>query len=447
MSSPEKSTVNVHYLDHVMTVAEERQVEATEDIYAENGMKLIAKGYAINRSMRERLIEHKLIKPLEDCMAVSDGVTGVRCAAVAEKLIGSHAVLRAMCASEQGINLIQLLRDSTFAGRLQTLLTVYTEHQAGKLEHAVCVSLLTLSLAQRMLPGDADSLKVLLLAALSHDVGELYIDPRYLQSQASLGPKEWRHIVAHPIIAHGLLKDLNGLARPASALILDHHERLDGFGYPHGRRSGEVSDQAQVLAVAEMLGGMLDKGGGVLQQADVAVKLIHGEFSRPVIDAVSGLFRACGEADAVAESDTLKDALMGARALGAHLQSILSVQDNYKPMFERASPPFKAQWQLARERFGSILRAWSSTGLDVQPDGAWLQHEPLTLQREVAIILKEINWRLRELERELHARVSRHAAGDLPLLERYFRDVQQTAVDLAALSASGEGERQARDSP
>jgi len=445
LSSSTKSTVNVHYLDHVMTVAEERQVEATEDIYAENGMKLIAKGYAINRSMRERLIAHKLIKPLEDCMAVSDGVTGARCADLAEQLIDSHAVLRAMCTSANGVNPVKLLRDSTFAGRLQTLLTVYTEHQAGKLAHAVSVCMLTLNLAQRMLPGDTDALDVLLVAALSHDVGELYIDPIYLQSQASLGPKAWRHIAAHPVIAHGLLKELNGLARPASALILDHHERLDGFGYPHGRRAGEVSEQAQTLAVAEMLAGMLDKGGGMLQQADIAVKLIHGEFSRPMIDAISGLFKACKVADAVADSDTLIGVLTGARALGQRLQCILRVQDNYWPLFERASPPFKVQWHQARARFESILRAWSSTGLDVQPDGAWLQQEPLALQREVAIILKEINWRLGELERELHARVTRHAAGDLPILERYFRDVRQAADDLAALSTSGEGE--IRDSP
>lgn len=407
-----------------MTVAEERQVEATEDIYSENGMKLVAKGYAINRSMRERLIEHKLIKPLEDCMAVSDGVTGKRCADVAERMLDTYPALRASCVSEKRASPIKLFADSTFAGRLQTLLTVYTEHQAGKLEHAVCVALLAMSLMQRMRPGEQDALSVMLVAALSHDVGELYIDPRYLQKDAELGPKEWRHIVAHPVIAHGLLKDLAGLAKPASALILDHHERLDGFGYPQGRRAGEVSEDAQLLAVAEMLGGMLDRGGGTLQQADVAVKLIHGEFSRPVIDVVSRTFRECREADAGAESEALKDALLMSRELGERLERILSVQASFKPMFDRASPPFKTLWAQALERFASIRRAWSSTGLDVQPDGAWLQSESPAMQREVASILREINWRLRELDRELHARVIRHAGGDAPMLERYLKEVR-----------------------
>ena len=45
------------------------------------------------------------------------------------------------------------------------------------------------------------------------------------------------------------------------------------------------------------------------------------------------------------------------------------------------------------------------------------------MQREVAIILREIIWRLRELEQELHSRVGRHARGDLPVLERFLKDV------------------------
>lgn len=423
-TQPNSSTVNVHYLDHVMTVAEERQVEATEDIYSENGMKLVAKGYAINKNMRERLIEHKLIKPLEDCMAVSDGVTGKRCAEVAEKVLDKNPVLRAMCTSERRASPVKLLADSTFSGRLQTLMTVYAEHLPGKVEHAVAVSLLALNLAQRMMPGEAEALQVLLVAALSHDVGELYIDPQYLQKGAVLGVKEWRHVAAHPLIAYNLLKDLTGLAKPASILIFDHHERLDGFGYPQGKRSGQVSESAQILAVAEMLGGMLERGGGFLHQADVAVKLIHGEFSRPVIDVVSRTLKECREVDAAASDVALKDVLQKSRALGHRLGSVMKVQQQYQTMFDRASPPFKSLWKHALERFESICKAWSSTGMDVQPDSAWLMQEPVALQRELAMILKEIDWRLRELERELHSRVIRHAAGDLPMLERYFKDVR-----------------------
>jgi HD-GYP domain-containing protein (c-di-GMP phosphodiesterase class II) len=425
------SIVNVHYLDHVMTIAEERQVEATEDIFAENGMKLVAKGYPINQSIRERLLAHKLVKPLEDCMAVSDGVTGARSASLAERILDKHAFLRAMCTSDAQFNPVQLLADTTFGGRLQTLMTVYAEHLPGKAEHAVCVTLLALSIGRRMLPADADMLQVLMAAGLAHDVGELYIDPAYLQKDIDLGPREWRHIAAHPVIAYGLLKDLTGVAQAASELILSHHERLDGFGYPQGRHAGQISDGAQILAVAEMLGGMLERGGDVLKQADVAVKLIHGEFSRPVIDVVSGFFKACRDAEPFLAPDDLLDALQMSRDLGTRLERIMAVQTEFRTMFERGSPPFKAIWREAAARFESIRRAWSSTGLDVQPDGGWLQQESPAMQQEVTLILREIDWRLGELEREVHARVSRLAPADLPVVERYIRSVHTPGVATA----------------
>ena len=112
------------------------------------------------------------------------------------------------------------------------------------------------------------------------------------------------------------------------------------------------------------------------------------------------------------------------------------LQTRFQPQFDRGSQPFKMIWQQAARRFESIRRAWSSTGLDVQPDGTWLQQESPEMQHEVAIILREIDWRLGELERELHARVSRLAAGDLPLLDRYLREWRQTTAQ--AFTCSGE---------
>ncbi len=424
MSTPTESSVNEHYLDNVMTVAEERQVEATEDIFSSTGMKLVAKGYAIQRNMRDRLLEHKLTKPLEDCLAVSDGVTGARCLAVAEQLLDTHPVLRAL--TGQGSHSpMRVLAEATFAGRLQTLLTVYNEHRAGKLDHALRVALIAMSLVKRMYPDDPEALKVMLVAGLAHDVGELYIDPRYLEPDTPLTHVEWRHIVTHPIVAHDLLKDLNGLARPAAALILDHHERLDGFGYPTGHKQQPPKPEAQILAVAEMLAGLLENNDSFLQHADVACKLIPGEFSRPVIDLVSQAYKDCrAEDNALMDTGTLGQALTSSQAVAERFQRMAEIQAAFAPLAQKASPPFKALWHQGLERFERIRRAWSSTGLDVHPDAAWLNQESPDMQREVAIVLMEVRWRLRELEREMRSRASRAAAAEMPLLERYLHEVR-----------------------
>jgi hypothetical protein len=433
VSSSGESTVNAHYLDNVMLVAEARDVEATEDIYSSTGMKLVAKGYAIQSHMRERLLAHKLTKPLEDCLAVSDGVTAAHCLKVAERLLDTHPVLRALCNTGQH-GPMAVLTEATFAGRLQSLMTVYNEHRVGKLDHAMCVTLIAQSLAHRMNPGDADGHKVMLVAGLAHDVGELYIDPSYLQPNTPLSPHEWRHIAAHPLIAYNLLKDLNGLARPAAALIVDHHERLDGFGYPQGHKQPPPPPQAQLLGVAEMLAGLLGSGSGFLQHANVATRLIPGEFARPVIDVISQAYKDCQIEDhALMDEDTVQQTLNASRDVAERLQRQADVQTAFAPAVQRSSSAFKQLWQDALTRFERIRRAWSSTGLDVQPDGAWLLQESHDMQREVAIVLMEVRWRLRELERELQMRVARVAPTDQPLITRYLQELRQRVGDVIQL--------------
>jgi len=417
--------VNEHYLDNVMLVAEGRLIEASEDIFSTNGMKLVAKGHQINTRIRDRLLEHKLTKPLEDCLAVADGVTAAHCLVVAERLLARHPVLKALCGDDAD-GPLAVLGQATFGGRLQTLMTVYNEHRAGKIDHAMCVALIAMALLHRLPGHDGHGLAVMLVAGLAHDVGELYINPEYLEGGRKLNTQEWRHIVAHPVIAHDLLKDLSGLAPEAALLILDHHERLDGFGYPVGHKQPPPSVPAQILGVAEMLAGLLDKGNSFLQHATVATKLIHGEFSRPVIDVVNRAYHDClVEDEAIMDTPSLEATLQTSKAVAERMHRVMEVQGAVAALVQKASPAFRQLWTQALERFERIKRAWSSTGLDVQPDGSWLLQEPPDMQREVAIVLMEVRWRLRELDREMRSRVAMKAPGELPLLERYLQEVQR----------------------
>lgn len=433
--------VNPHYLDNVMVVADDREVQATEDIFADNGMKLIAKGKPINRDMRDRLVERKLRKPLEDCMEIASGVTGAQCAKAAETLLDKHQSLRVLCSAPR-FNPIRMLNESVFKGRLQTLLTVYAEHRPNKLEHAVSVALLGLGLAHRVQPGSADVAQILLTACLCHDVGELYINPDYLAPGIKLDSQQWRHIAAHPVVAHRLLKDLPGPCRQASVLVLEHHERLDGFGYPHGRRGADIGLGSQLVGLSEMLSGLLAFSHTPFTQADIAVKLIPGEFSRAIIDLVSQVSRQCNEQAAPTVAVLPQEILLNAAKVARQLSRIEQLNNDLAVRLGKASPAFQALIVLAKDRFDRILRAWSSTGLDAHSPDSLAQQEMLRdgdVGREVSMIQREIVWRLRELERELRIRVQNTAPAELPLLEEFFAQLtarrKQFGLDNAARDA------------
>jgi response regulator RpfG family c-di-GMP phosphodiesterase len=429
MESAHDNTVNIHYLDHVIAVAEEQDVEASEDIIAGNGMKLLSKGARIDGHVKERLLEHKLRKPLEECMRVSDGVSSEQMVEAAGALLEQHAMLRELFPAQSLEKLPQLLRLYSRSMSMQSLITVYAKHRTAKLEHAIGVSLLTMGMAAKLTCHEEQQPQVLLMAGLFHDIGELYIAPAFLERGVRLTPEQWRHIAAHPIISHRVVKSIPGMLRGVPEIIVNHHERMDGYGYPNGLRGDSIPLEGQILAVAELLMGLLEAGRTPLWHADVALKLIPGEFSRSLIDLVSSTRRACeAEEAAVAQLPSLEENLSRVQSIGSIVKRLGEAQLQLAPELEGASAMFKSLLQQATQRLNAITRAFSSTGLDAH-DPEMLLHRLRTLgddnvHREFTLVLKEIAWRLKELERELRLRVQMLAPDDTVLLARLIDAVK-----------------------
>ena len=123
-NSPD-GAVNPHYLNHVVATAATRQVQTTEDVYSAQGIKLLAKGATIDASTRDRLLVHKLQKPLEDCVQVVDGVVPELFGPLAEQLQEEHPLLRTLCAHQRAQPVSATLASLRLSMQVQSLLTVY----------------------------------------------------------------------------------------------------------------------------------------------------------------------------------------------------------------------------------------------------------------------------------------------------------------------------------
>lgn len=440
--------VNPHYLDRVVEAARTHEFEASEDIVAGNGMKLLAKGARIDAGVRDRLLQHKLRKPLEESMRVADGVTPERFAQEAESLLDEQPLLRALYRSDPsgqgaggalGPSTIKTLRSLRLGSTLQSLLTVYTEHQPDKLRHAVSVAMLAAGLSRRLDPAHPDQAQALLTAGLCHDVGELYIDPAYLEKGVRLPPEQWKHIAAHPIVAHRLIKDLPEVGPVAAQAVLHHHERQDGFGYPFGLQGAQIALPSQMLGVAERLTGMLEGRIAPLRRADVAVKLVPDEFSRPLLDLVAALCHDAADGEERMPPLPPIDATLARIAhVTALVQRAVDVETALAEEIAHTSPAFKSLLAQSKHRFERIHRALSSTGLDTPAQRDLLGLDHLADERihlEISFILKEISWRLSELEREILLRIPRLAPADIPVARRmleWMTTGQAIGVPIAA---------------
>ena len=97
-------------------------------------------------------------------------------------------------------------------------------------------------------PQKVENLKI---AAILHDIGKIGIDESILNKPGRLTEEEFDKIKQHPEIGVKIIKDIDFL-KGASEIILSHHERYDGTGYPEGRKYKDIILEAQILSIADV---------------------------------------------------------------------------------------------------------------------------------------------------------------------------------------------------
>jgi HD-GYP domain-containing protein (c-di-GMP phosphodiesterase class II) len=90
---------------------------------------------------------------------------------------------------------------------------------------------------------------------LLHDIGKISVPTRILAKPGELVEEEWALIRAHTKQGYNILKDAN-LPWPVAEVALQHHERLDGSGYPDGIKGDELSLEVSILAVCDVVEAM-----------------------------------------------------------------------------------------------------------------------------------------------------------------------------------------------
>ncbi len=97
-----------------------------------------------------------------------------------------------------------------------------------------------------------EKLRWIYMGALLHDLGKIAIPSEILTKPGKLMPEEFALIKTHPKVGYDILKDIE-FAAPIKEMVLYHHERLDGSGYPHGLKGDDIPLEARILAVADVI--------------------------------------------------------------------------------------------------------------------------------------------------------------------------------------------------
>lgn len=399
MSEPRSgAVVNEHYLDKVLALSEEVGVTATEDIYDANGTKLLAKGTQVSRKLQERLIMHRLRKPIESCIAVDGAVDAGTLAACVARLGDESPAIGAILAVS-GVTGSMLEREVgalAFSPPLAMMLTMIDRGDPQGLRHVAEVATLALAFASQAGLGP-DGRQVAAMAGVLHDIGELYINPALIRATHVLSAEEWSHVIVHPQIGRLLIQDLGECPPAVGAAVAEHHERLNGTGYPRAMIVGQSSPAGQLVAAAELVSGLLHKPNP-LQRAELALKIVSGEHPRLVSAVVSQASRRLGPQELRMDAAHVDDdeiARLSARmseaaGLAASLACAGKVAPRHVDLLQRTG-----------ERLSLVQRAFVATGLDMRIavlEGAPAGHAEIF---ESELALREISWRVRDIGRDL----------------------------------------------
>ena len=118
-------------------------------------------------------------------------------------------------------------------------------------DHSVSVGVLLLAFCRAM-GFDQETTRAIGLGGLLHDIGKMAVPLAILNKPSALNEAEFKKIQQHVIYCKEILATTHNLPLPAAQIAMEHHERFDGTGYPHGLAADAISQGGQMAAIADV---------------------------------------------------------------------------------------------------------------------------------------------------------------------------------------------------
>ena len=171
---------------------------------------------------------------------------------------------------------------------IQTLTAVADTHDGKTSAHAHRLVTLTEATARR-LGRSEEEIHLVRLAALFHDLGKIGIPDSILHKQGPLTEEEWTVMRRHPVLGQHILVQVGGIFELLSHIVVAHHERWDGRGYPHGLAQSAIPLGARILSVVDSYDAMTSQRPYRLPLSDAQARAelqrcAGGQFDPQVVE-------------------------------------------------------------------------------------------------------------------------------------------------------------------
>jgi HD-GYP domain-containing protein (c-di-GMP phosphodiesterase class II) len=186
---------------------------------------------------------------------------------------------------------------TAMGGIVQAMVTAVEARGPYTAGHQRRVARLSAAIATRMKLGP-EAVEGLRSASVIHDIGKIALPAEILSKPMRLSDLELKLVQTHSQAGYDILKDID-FPWPIATIILQHHERLDGSGYPSGLKGDEILMEARILGVADVVDAVASHRpyrpalgiGAALEELTAHQGLL---YDASVVDACVRLFKEEG---------------------------------------------------------------------------------------------------------------------------------------------------------
>ena len=276
-----------HYLRAITDMADRRTVVTQEALYTDRGIKLVDKGARVDSRLYDRLVKHKLRGSIDEHLAMDDMVSVQSIVQLAASQCEHDTLAYLLVHTLEGMTAEKLLapvRALLLPPSLAFKLTVMREQHPVLFEHSVRMMLAAVYLGIKSGWSDRECVP-LATAALLHDIGVLHMDPVWHDPANKMTAVGRQQLMAHPITAMLIIRGQNMFPRVVERAVLEHHECMDGSGYPRGLQGDQISLMGQILMVAEVVAAFFEKyaNEAAAQRLSLTLRLNHRKFPAALI--------------------------------------------------------------------------------------------------------------------------------------------------------------------
>ncbi len=178
---------------------------------------------------------------------------------------------------------------------IEIVLTVLNARDPYTFSHSLRVTQISTLIALDM-KLSREQVEIIHEAAYLHDIGKVGIPDKVLNKTGRLDREEMRYMQAHPRIGYNVLSKLP-LFKNIADVVLSHHERWDGMGYPNGLKGEEIPLESRIIAVADAFDAITSdrpyRKGQSMEQGIEEIQKHCGDQFEPM--AVSHFLNICAQ--------------------------------------------------------------------------------------------------------------------------------------------------------